>query len=111
MRVWPVVEGESGRRKAGAFTELFNTPDQGTGADMIKCAMARLYRELLQRGWEDVRLIATVHDELVLEAPAELSEKVAELLKTVMEHTASRFLPDVPVEAEVAVCSSWAEKA
>jgi DNA polymerase I-like protein with 3'-5' exonuclease and polymerase domains len=116
LRVWPVIERErrsgSGTylRKAGANTEMFNTPDQGTGADMIKCAMARLYRELARRGWEEVRLVATVHDELVLEAPEELAERAADLLGSVMEYTAARFLPDVPVEVEAAVCETWAEK-
>ncbi len=114
LRVWPTVreEGREGPylRKAGAFTELYNTPDQGTGADMVKCAMARLYRELLKRGLEDVKLVATVHDELVLEAPEELAEQVAELLGAAMELTASRFLPDVPVEVEAAACETWAEK-
>ncbi len=77
---------------------------------MVKCAMARLYRELLKRGLEDVKLVATVHDELVLEAPEELAEQVAELLGAAMELTASRFLPDVPVEVEAAACETWAEK-
>ncbi len=110
LRVWPVVQEQNGPRKAGAFTELYNSPDQGTGADMLKCAMARLYRELLRRGWEDVKLVATVHDELVLEAPGGLAEQAADLLGAVMELAATRFLPDVPVEVEVAVCGSWAEK-
>ncbi len=116
LRVWPVIERErrngSGTylRKAGASTEMFNTPDQGTGADMIKCAMARLYRELARHGWDDVKMVATVHDELVLEAPEELAERAADLLGSVMEYTAARFLPDVPVEVEAAVCESWAEK-
>lgn len=116
LRVWPVVEQErrngegTYRRKAGAFTELYNTPDQGSGADMVKCAMSRLYRELLRRGLKDVKIIACVHDEIVLEAPEEKAQEAADLLGSVMEYTASRFLPDVPVEAEVAVCETWAEK-
>jgi len=114
LRVWPTVreEGRDGPylRKAGPFTELYNSPDQGTGADMIKAAMVELYRELLRRGWEHVRLIATVHDELVLEAPEGLAEEAAALLKRVMEEAGKRFLPDVPVVVEVAICDSWAEK-
>lgn len=116
LRVWPAVErerrgGGTYLRKAGSFTELFNTPDQGTGADMMKRAMGLLYRELLARGWEDVRIVATVHDELVLEAPEALAGEAVELLKGVMERAGAEFLPDVPVEVEAAVCRSWAEKA
>lgn len=116
LRVWPTVERErqngegSYLRKAGSFTELYNTPDQGTGADLIKIAMVLLYRELLRRGWEDVRLIATVHDELVLETPESLAEEAAAVLKEAMLEAGRRLLKDVPVEVEVAAADSWADK-
>jgi len=117
LRVWPTVErerrGGTGkyRCKAGSVTEIFNTPDQGTGADILKLAMALLYRRLLERGWEDVKLVATVHDELVLEAPEGLAREAAVLLKETMEEAGRKLLPDVPVEVEVGVGDSWAEKA
>jgi DNA polymerase-1 len=116
LRVWPVVERErkdgSGTylRKAGSFTELYNTPDQGSGADITKSAMARVYRELLARDWEDVRLVACVHDELVLEAPEALAAEAAALLKECMERAGAEVLAPVPVEVEVGVGQTWAEK-
>jgi len=116
LRVWPVVERErkggdgSYLRKAGSFTELYNTPDQGTGADIIKAAMARVYRELLARGWEDVRLIACIHDELVLEAPEALAAEAATVLKECMERAGAEVLAPVPIEVEVGVGDTWADK-
>jgi DNA polymerase-1 len=114
--VWPTVERKrqdgNGKylRKAGSFTELYNSPDQGTGADMIKLAMGYLYRELLARGWEDTRLIACVHDELVLEAPEALAAEAAAVLKESMERAGAEVLAPVPVEVEVGVGDSWANK-
>lgn len=116
LRVWPVVERErkggdgSYLRKAGSFTELYNTPNQGTGADIIKAAMARVYRELLARGWEDVRLIACVHDELVLEVPEALAAEAATVLKECMERAGAEVLAPVPVEVEVGVGDTWGDK-
>ncbi|MEW5934682.1 MAG: DNA polymerase, partial [Bacillota bacterium] len=116
LRVWPTVERERREgngtylRKAGSFTELYNTPDQGTGADIIKSAMAQVYRELLARGWEDVRLIACVHDELVLEAPEALAAEAAALLKECMERAGAEILTPVPVVVEVGAGNTWADK-
>ena len=115
MRVWPVEEATSrtGRaytRKVGPVTELFNTPDQGTGADMLKVALGMLYDALLERGWEDVRIIMCVHDEIILEAPTEIAEDVKNVLMNTMLAAAQRILPDVPVEAEAHIGDSWAEK-
>lgn len=116
LRVWPVVERErrdgSGTyvRKVGAFTELYNSPDQGTGADIIKLAMSLLYQELLARGWDDVFMVGCVHDELVLEAPVSKAEEMAGLLSEVMKTAGRALLPDVPVEVEGVVADSWAEK-
>jgi len=116
LRVWPTVERErrdsegTYLRKAGSFTELYNTPDQGSGADMLKLAMGRLYRELLGRGWDDVVLVVCVHDELVLEAPEELAGEAAEALRSVMVAAGEEVMHHVPVEAEAAVGGSWADK-
>jgi DNA polymerase I-like protein with 3'-5' exonuclease and polymerase domains len=72
--------------------------------------MARVYRELLARGWEDVRLIACVHDELVLEAPEVLAAEAAALLKECLGRAGAEVLAPVPVGVGVAVGETWAEK-
>jgi DNA polymerase-1 len=69
-----------------AFGEriAMNTPIQGTAADIIKLAMVNVDRRLEKEGLR-TRLILQVHDELILEAPREESERVAKLLKEEME--------------------------
>lgn len=116
LRVWPVVKQKRRNgdgiyyRKAGSFTELYNSPDQGSGADMIKLAMAALYQELLARGWDDVSLIGCVHDELILDAPEKKAKDAASLLQETMVRAGEKLLPNVPVEVETGICDSWAEK-
>ena len=82
-----------------------NMPVQGTAADIIKLAMvnvfARLEREQLR-----ARLILQVHDELIIECPAEEAEHVKTLLTQEMENAAKLRVPLV-VDAHIG--HSWAE--
>jgi DNA polymerase I len=89
------------------LTELLNTPVQGTAADITKAALAKLPTTLKETG---ARLIGTVHDEILLEAPEGKAEQAAQILQQVMEQAGQRYLRKVPVKAEVAIIISWAEK-
>ena len=51
-----------------------------------------------------------VHDEILQEVPIEPKDEVALILKDTMEAAGSVFLKTVPVEAEVVIADSWAEK-
>ncbi len=68
------------------FTELLNTPVQGSAADCLKEALACLPKAL---EGTDARLIYTVHDELVLEAPEERVKEVARILQETIEREMS----------------------
>ena len=89
------------------LTELLNTPVQGTAADITKAALAKLPTTLKETG---ARLIGTVHDEILLEAPKDSAEQAAQMLQQVMEQAGQRYLRKVPVKAEVAIALNWAEK-
>ena len=88
------------------FTALVNTSVQGTCADGLKQAMVNLSAQLP----EGVRIIATVHDELVLTAPAALAEEVRDLVVKTMCQAMGEMLPEVPVEVEAKICKCWGEK-
>jgi len=98
-RIWGWKEGRSLARD----TELYNSPSQGTGADLLKAVMAEVYSSLP----EEVRMIGSVHDELILEAPEALAQDMASLLLGIMRRVGSDLLSPVPVDAEVEVLSSW----
>ena len=102
----------SGRKRKWAstdmpLTELVNTPDQGSGADILKCAMARIRPHLVAA---QADMAISVHDELVLECPAERAEEIAEVLRREMVAAGAEFVDPVPVEVEVAIGDTWADK-
>ena len=69
-----------------------NTPIQGTAADIIKIAMIRVYNRL-KKELPEARLILQVHDELIVEAPENLAEKAAVILREEMENAVKLAVP------------------
>jgi DNA polymerase I len=55
-------------------------------------------------------IVGCVHDEILLESPIEATDEVALTLKETMEEAGGALLKIAPVEAEVVVADSWAEK-
>ena len=82
-----------------------NMPIQGTAADVMKLAMIRVY-DRLARELPEAKLLLQVHDELIVECPAEQAQQASVILKEEME-AAAQF--SVPLRADVGVGSSWAE--
>jgi DNA polymerase family A len=79
----------------------------GSCADLIKVAMVKV-ASLLP---EDVRMVATVHDELVFDAPIETAEFCRTLVEEKMREAFVEMFGDtVPVEVGAKVCSNWGEK-
>lgn len=102
-RVRPIPNLDSRNPTLRGFAErtAINTPLQGTAADLIKLAMVRLQPQLAGHA---ARLLLQVHDELVLEAPAEAATAVAEVVRTVMEQVAELA---VPLQVEVGSGPNW----
>ncbi len=82
-----------------------NTPIQGTAADIIKIAMIRVY-DRLKAELPEARLILQVHDELIVEAPEEQSEKALQILREEMQAAASL---SVPLTVDAKSGRSWFE--
>ena len=80
-----------------------NSPIQGSGADIIKMATVDLYNKLKDF---DAKIILQVHDELVIEAKEDISEKVAEIVKNTMENITKLI---VPLPVEVKIGNNWGE--
>jgi DNA polymerase-1 len=80
---------------------------QGGAADILKKALAMLPKEL--EGTES-RINSTVHDEIIVEAPVDKAQEVAQILKGTMESAGRYYLKKVPVEIDVSLADSWAEK-
>jgi DNA polymerase-1 len=103
IRPLPHIRTRKWNDRKEAERLAINTPIQGTGADILKQAMLNLDRALADR---EARMVLTVHDELVVECPAQEAEVVAEIMKTQMESAASLR---VPLVVEVGIGDNWAE--
>ena len=80
-----------------------NTPIQGTAADIIKLAMLHV-DTALRNAKLRARLLLQVHDELIVECPAEEAETVRKLVTEQMEHVMEL---SVPLLAEAKIGESW----
>ncbi len=106
-RFRPLPELESKNQGIRRYGERMarNTPIQGTAADLLKIAMIDVERLLEQRGGT-TRMLLTVHDELVLEAPKAEAAVVADVLRAAMEGVMKL---EVPLVVDVGIGLSWAD--
>jgi DNA polymerase-1 len=81
-----------------------NTPIQGSAADILKLAMLRVARHLSR--FPQVRLLLTVHDELVFEVP---TAEVATFCPWVKAEMESAYDLRVPLVVEVHQGASWGD--
>ena len=104
-RALPELASSNVNVRASGERMARNTPIQGTAADVIKLAMVKVWRRIRAEGLQS-RLILTVHDELIVEAPETEAETAARILKEEMEgcvHFA------VPLDTDVRQGRSWLE--
>jgi DNA polymerase I len=88
------------------YTIALNSRVQGTGADILKLALARLFEN--RGAVPGVKLVAAVHDEVVVEAPSESAEQAAAWLKHHMEDAMREIVGDrVPAVADVSIGLDW----
>ena len=104
-RYVPELKSSNFNIRSGAERVTLNTPIQGSAADLIKLAMIRVDKALSET-YPEAQLILQVHDELIVEFPAELAAQVAELVSKEMEQVAQL---SVPLVAEANWGSSWYE--
>ncbi len=83
---------------------LANTPVQGTAADIAKAALGELAQQL---NGAKTRIIATVHDEILLEAPADQAPTMAAVLKETMERAGNAVLGNIPCVADAVIAAAW----
>ena len=106
-RFRPIPELQARNRMVRAAGERMarNTPIQGTAADLLKMAMIHVQR-VLDNETKDVKMLLTVHDELVLEAPADQADAVARRLRDKMENVVKL---DVPLKVDLGIGRTWAD--
>jgi DNA polymerase-1 len=88
------------------FTAIVNTPVQGGTADGMKHALILIHERLPK----SARIVSTVHDEVVVECREESADECREIITTAMVEAMAALFPEVPVEVEANICTTWAEK-
>jgi DNA polymerase-1 len=105
---FPNIRSPNPSIRGGAERAAINAPIQGTSADLIKRAMARMDGALAEAGLDGVRMLLQVHDELVFEVPDGREEQAAEVIRRVMEGAAGPALKlDVPLDVDVGWGEHW----
>jgi DNA polymerase I len=86
----------------------YNNPIQGTAADMMKKAVARVHQELPDPNHPYSQYtVAVVHDEMILDVREVLAKGVAENVKRIMEDVANEMLPNMKCRADVIISDTW----
>ena len=102
-RLVPELNSRNGQIRAAAERAAVNMPIQGSAADILKKAMIDLHTALPARGLR-TRMILTVHDELLFEAPQDEAERAAETVRELMQAAA---VLKVPLTVDVGIAENW----
>ena len=103
IRPLPGINDRNANIRRAAEREAINMPIQGTASDIVKIAMLRS-DEAFRREALGAKMLMQVHDELLVECPAEEADRVAKTLKREME---SAVELDVPLVAETGIGDNW----
>ena len=101
----PELKAKNPQLRGFGERTAMNHPMQGTAADIIKIAMARVSRRLEEEGFA-AHMILQVHDELDFECPVEEVERLTAMVQDVMEHVVDLR---VPLIAEASTGITWAD--
>ncbi len=99
----PELTSRNFQIRAGAERMAVNMPIQGTAADILKRAMIDVHQALAGAN-TGARMILTVHDELLFEAPKEAAEDVSALVR---EKMSGAVKLSVPLDVDVGVGENW----
>ena len=101
----PELKAKTPQLRGFGERTAMNHPMQGTAADIIKIAMARVSRRLEEEGFA-AHMILQVHDELDFECPVDEVERLTAMVRDVMEHVVDLR---VPLIAEASTGITWAD--
>ena len=108
-KTWfPRINSKNGNERQGSERAAINAPIQGTSADIIKRAMARMMPALVEADLGHVRMLLQVHDELVFELPESDVAAASPIIEQVMARAAEPAVKlDVPLGIDIGTGTSW----
>ena len=104
-RYLPDISSRNATVRGYAERNAINAPLQGSAADIIKIAMIRIHRDIIDRGLRS-RMILQVHDELIFDVVPEELAQLQQLVADRMEHA---YSGRVALEVSSGVGANWLE--
>jgi DNA polymerase-1 len=105
-RLVPELTSRNFQVRSAAERMAVNMPIQGSAADILKKAMIDVHAGLPKVAGGRARMILTVHDELLFEAPREAVDETAAAVRELMEGAVKL---NVPLTVDVGVGNNWKE--
>jgi len=99
------INSRNKTEKSGAERMAVNTPIQGSAADIVKLAMLKLTRRLLELNLKSC-MILQVHDELIFEVPDSELDIMKKLVKEEMEAAVSL---SIPLRTSIETGKNWGD--
>ncbi|MEP3915251.1 MAG: DNA polymerase I, partial [Parasphingorhabdus sp.] len=104
------LKSQNQAERQGSERAAINAPIQGTSADIIKRAMARMLPALDKAGLGNVKMLMQVHDELVFELPEGDVTAASEVIRAVMSGAAEPAVKlSVPLDVDIGTGKNWDE--
>ncbi|MDO8574144.1 MAG: DNA polymerase [bacterium] len=102
------LDSGSPRFVAEAERIAINMPLQGLAADITKMAMIKIENKFVEDGlWgKQVKMLLTIHDELLFEVPDDMIKKIAVEIREIMEGV---YKLEVPLRVDISVGKNWGE--
>ena len=97
-------EVKNPRMRAYAMRAAVNAPIQGFEADLMRCAMVNIDRDIIQPNADKIRMIMQVHDEIIFECDENIANEFAKKIETAMESVAKL---SVPLAADYVIGKFW----
>jgi DNA polymerase I-like protein with 3'-5' exonuclease and polymerase domains len=101
-----IVIRDNGGFIAKAEREVVNSRIQGSAADQTKTAMIQIANDPQLREWGS-KLLLTLHDEVIVQAPVKNAKLVGERVKDIMEHCFDDYMLPVPSKCDLAYMYKW----
>ena len=104
------IKSPNQAERQGSERAAINAPIQGTSADIIKRAMARMGPALAGAGLQEVKMLMQVHDELVFEVPEAAVDAASAIIRSVMSGAAEPAVKlSVPLDVDIGTGKNWDE--
>ena len=97
-------EVKNPRMRAYAMRAAINAPIQGFEADLMRCAMVNIDRDIIQPNADKIKMIMQVHDEIIFECDESVANDFAQKIEVAMENVAHL---SVPLAADYVIGKYW----